>query len=473
MNSFLYQNLIRMELSGIYGHSMLQEMDEIIRYYELYEGRRTAEAGDDTSGSPKITRTNWIKKLINDESRHMCARPPELRIMPRNAKADREKADRLTEWLEDTLDRNGWSEQLLKGARDAFVGKRVALKLSYERGFGIRLRFAPSLEFIYDPDDRNPRRVNKAIFFYCTTPETVTDKAKQRYWKQRYVMREGRCILDEGEFDGYGRPVNIIYENYDTGLDFIPAFVIVNGGLSGDLLGESDVQELTGNQAAYDQTKSDDLDALKYQMFGQKVFIDASPESMQSIVIEPNAMIDLQSEPGSPHQAKAQVLETTFAYGEHMTQTLGLLKDDMHEILSIPRITPELLSGLGTSGKAMRALYWTLNCRCEERWSSGWDAALEWMVESMLRLARASGEKLPELDYVLNIEHLYPIMDDDEDERALDLQEVNAQVRSRRAHIEKWQPDADPDDELRQIMREKKLLEDAYESSLLKELRGV
>lgn len=467
MNSTFYENLIRMELTGIFGQALLQEFNEIIGYYNHYDGKCRSFG----STKDSTVHTNWIKKLVNDESRHMCARPPELRLMPRKA-SEQEKADHLTEWLEDVLDKNAWSEQLLRGVRDAFIGKRVALKLSWEKGEGVRLRFAPSLEFVHDPDERDPRKVAKIVFFYCTTPETITDKSKQRYWKQRYAMRDGRCILDEGIFDGYGNALEITYEDHDTGLNFIPVFVIVNGGLSGDLLGESDVAELIGSQAAYDRTKADDIDALKYQMFGQKVFIDASPESIESVRIEPNAMVDIQSEPGSPHQAKAQVLETTFAYGDHMMQTLDRLKDDMHELLSVPRITPEALTGLGTSGKAMRALYWSLNCRCEERWASGWDAALVWMVDTALKLARHGGEDLPDIDYTLNIEHLYPIIDDEEDERDQDLNEVNMQARSRRSYIEKWQPDADPDGELAQILKEKRLLEDAFGMGLRKELRN-
>ena len=83
------------------------------------------------------------------------------------------------------------------------------------------------------------------------------------------------------------------------------------------------------------------------------------------------------------------------------------------------------------------------------------------------------GEKLPEIAYTLNIEHLYPVMDDDEEERALDLNEVSAQARSRRSYIEKWQTDADPDSELRQITQEQRLLEDTFESSAAAALRGL
>lgn len=456
-----YQELIRMEIGGIYGAAVVREMGEIIRCYELYEGKHPAVHAGDTA-KRSCVHSNYIKKLINDESRYMCARAPEIKIKPLHEK-DKQKAEALTDWLNGVLERNDWGEALLKGVRDALIGKRVALKLSYETGVGVRLRFAPSLEFVYEPNEINLRRVDKAVFFYSTTPDTETDRSKQRIWKQRYAMEDGRCMLDEGVFDGYGRRVEITHDGDDTGLDFVPAFVIVNGGLSGDLLGESDVLELAGNQKAYDDTKSDDIDALKYQMFGQKVFIDASPESIEHVKIAPNAMIDLQSEPGSNQQAKAQVLEAGFAYGDHLAQTLDRLKDDMHEIVSVPRLTVDLLSGLGTSGKALRMLYWSLNCRCEEKWAGGWDSAIRWMVEKAIRMARIYGEDLPEFEYTLTIDHLYPVIDDDEEERERDLNEVYAQARSRRSYIAKWQPEDDPDGEIQQIQREKRLLEDAFD----------
>lgn len=464
MSIISYQDLVKAEIGGVLGAAVLQEMDEIIRCYELYEGKHPAVHEGD-SAKRSCVHTNYIKKLIDDESRYMCARAPGITI---KALDDRDKAgaEALTQWLKAMLDRNDWGEALLKGVRDALIGKRVALKLSYEMGVGVRLRFAPSLEFVYEPDEVNLRRVNKAVFFYSTTPETEIDRSRQRIWKQRYRMEDGRCMLTEGLYDGYGRVIELTHDEEDTGLDFIPAFVIINGGLSGDLLGESDVETLQGNQKAYDDTKSDDVDALKYQMFGQKVFTDASPESMENVRIAPNAMIDLQTEPGSSHQAKAEVLETHFSYGDHMVQTLDRLKGDMHELVSVPRLTPELLSGLGTSGKALRMLYWALNCRCEEKWAGGWDSAIRWMVDSAIRMACIYGEELPDIQYTLAIDHLYPVIDDDEEERERDLSEVHAQARSRRSYISKWQPDDDPDGELEQILREKRLLEDALEGVL-------
>ena len=130
-------------------------------------------------------------------------------------------------------------------------------------------------------------------------------------------------------------------------------------------------------------------------------------------------------------------------------------------LLAICLMLP-LLTGLGASGKAMRALYWSLTSRCEERWATGWDTMLIWMAEAMLKIARLHGEKLPQIEYTLKIEHLYPIIDDEEDERAQDLTEVAQQARSRQSYIAKWQPDVKADAELAQIRKEKAMLEDSF-----------
>ena len=114
------------------------------------------------------------------------------------------------------------------------------------------------------------------------------------------------------------------------------------------------------------------------------------------------------------------------------------------------------------SGKAMKALYWNLICRCEEKWSE-WDDALKWMAERLMEMGRVYGQgELPEFEHAVQIEHLYPIADDEEDERINDMAEVQAQVRSRRGYITKWQPEGDADGEIKQIAVEQAYLSDGF-----------
>ena len=70
----------------------------------------------------------------------------------------------------------------------------------------------------------------------------------------------------------------------------------------------------------------------------------------------------------------------------------------------------------------MKALYWELTTRCEEKWNE-WDAALRWMVQALVKMAGAYGtDSLPALDFTVSIDHRYPIADDEDAERTLDLQ---------------------------------------------------
>ena len=60
----------------------------------------------------------------------------------------------------------------------------------------------------------------------------------------------------------------------------------------------------------------------------------------------------------------------------------------MFDLLSVPNISLEQLKGLMQSGKSMKALYWELITRCEEKWAS-WEPALEWLAMTVLRMMAA------------------------------------------------------------------------------------
>lgn len=437
---------IERELGGLYGTQVLREMNEVLDLYAWYEGAPGAgPKGADLSA-------NFIKKLIKDEARFMAGRPPELRVQSDDAQA----AAALEKWLRGVLERNRWQRRLIQGVRDCLIGRRVALKLGGAPGKTPTLHFLPSTEFVYQTDPEDCERLEKIIFFYQTQPDTL-DHGAQRMWRQRYWMENGRCLMDEGLYDGRGRLVEERCRNHDTGLDFIPAYVIVNDGLSGDLAGESDVAALIESQRAYDRLKSDDLDALRYNMFPQKVFVDASQQSIDKVVIAPNAMIDLVTDPAAApgKQAAASVLEGSFPYDARLENALSRIKNDMYELVSVPNVSPDQLKGWSASGQSMRALYWSMICRCEEKWAC-WDDALRWMVRGLAAIARAY--RLPDapeaFDYTVHIEHLYPITGDEEDERSRDLEEVRAGARSRLSYIQKWQPGTDAQAEMDQLRRE-------------------
>lgn len=465
---------IRRELSGLLGEQVTRDLADSIRLYAVYDGDGQRWQPDETGldYKPTVKTTNIVKKLIKEEARFMMGVEPEIKISPVNgdSEKDRKSCAQIEDWLSDFLRRNKWGDKLIKAARDCFIGKRVALKLTGAPGKPLGIQFRPSLEFAYDTDPEDVDRLAKVVFFYHTNESM--DRDKQRIWRQKYEMRDGRCVLTEGVYDGNGRLVEESHAGEDTGLDFIPVYVIINDGLTGDMTGESDVRELLDNQDSYNRLRSDDMDALRFNMFPMRIFRDASQETMDAVKIAPGAVVDAQTDPASGSQVDCKILETQFGYDARIEHTLDRTKGDMYEALSVPNVSPDQLKNFVTSGKTMKALYWGLTCRCEEKWNT-WDAALIFMVDALLRMAKAYGAAdLPEVKYTVSIDHRYPIPDDEETERQSDMQEVAQQVRSRKSYIDKWQPEASSGAELEQIVREERMMGDEYQARLDTELES-
>ncbi|MFQ8632137.1 MAG: phage portal protein [Intestinibacter bartlettii] len=465
-----YQEFVTAELTGLYGSAVLQEMNDILRLYDIYEGRENfidkTEEKDYTQTEKK---TNLIKKLIKEESRFLFGKTPELYVQPKNdTDADKDKAEEINLYLNKILKDNLFSEKLVKGARDCFIGKRAAIKLYANQDTKeIRIMFLPSLEFIYESDEENPNELKKIIFFYQTNKEV--EKDKQRIWKQKYEMIDGRCILNEGIYNGNGILIEPINVDVDLQLSGIPCYVIVNDGLSGDPFGESDVKELLDNQIQYNRLSSEDVDTLRKGMDRIIYGVDIDPEASEKFKLKPGAFWDVPTDPTAEgKQAKLDTIPTDFGYGDKIENSLKRIKSDMYEMLNIPMLSNDELKGMMTSGKTMKALYWQLITRCEEKMMA-WRPALEWLIRAILEITEVYQiEKLPQLDYTVTVENNYPLQEDEDEEKTLDLQQVNAQAMSRKTFIKKWQGVTDDvaDAEIKQIALEREMLEESYVSGM-------
>jgi len=466
-----YTQIILSELEGLYGNQVLRDMRDIIALYDFYEGKgQDWSTPVDLDYKPTKIKTNKTKKLIKEEARFMFSRTPEITIKASD-KNDEDKARKLQGIVDKVLTKSKFPDKLLKAARDCFIGKRVALKLNADKKKGVKVLFRPSLEFIYETDPEDIDNLQKIIFFYGQNDSE--NKSDQRIWKQVYWLEDGKCYLTEGIYDGYGNLVESIKENEYIGIDYIPATVIVNDGLTGDINGESDIEELWDNQNIYNKLKSDDIDALKFNMFPERVAINASENSLKNLKIAPGALVDLQTDPTSENQADYKTVESKFSYDSRFENTMNRINNDMYDLLNVPNISLEQLKGLMQSGKSMKALYWQLITRCNEKWTV-WGPALKWMIEKIIHLYKTFIDKSIDVDfdYSINIDLLYALPEDDETERLNDLAEVNAQVRSRKSYIEKWSIVEDAEQELQQIVKEQALLQDAFMGGVNKELNG-
>lgn len=452
--SYPIQKTVMSEINGIFAQNVLADLAEILRLYSYYDGSgQLWHAGDNLDYTPTRMVTNFIKKIIKKEARFMFSRTPEIRI---ESPANPEAAAQIQKYILKVLEGNEFAKKLTMAGRDCFIGRRVALKLWCGTD-GVEIMFRPSFEFIYDTEFDESDSMKKIVFFYGLNDEK--DKKDQRFWKQKFELCGGRCYITEAIYDGNGNIKETIHDFDDTGLDFIPAYIVVNDPLTGDLKGESDVAELISNQDRYNHLKSDDADTLMFHMFPVTVAKNASGDCLDNMRIAPNAIIDLQTDQAADGDADIEKLESGFSYSEAYENSINRVKSDMYDLMDVPYITTEQLSGVIQSGKAMKALYWELICKCEERWRS-WDSALKWLVNAIIKINSIYGyTKLPEADFTVKIEHLYPIMEDEEAERQLDLTEVNAGVRSRKNYIEKWNVSADGEVEINTIVKEKEALE--------------
>ena len=457
-------NIIMTELGGLYGNEVIKEMNEIIKLYDIYEGPGQDWIVDEKDYTPTKKKTNYIKKLIKEEARFLFGKTPIFTVQVEDDKYQ-EQVEEINEYINKLLKDNLFEDKLVKGARDCFIGKRIAIKLHADTiTKTIRVMFVPSLEFVYEPFEDRVDELKKIIFFHQMNQEQ--DKSKQVIWKQKYEMVDGKCILNEGFYNGNGDLLETLAVNVDLKLSGIPAYVILNDGLSGDLQGESDVEEILENGIEYNKLTSEDLDALKKGMNRIIYGTDVDPEASKHFKLKPGAYWDVSTDIASDgKQAQIGTIDTDFNYDTRMENTLNRIKADMHEVLNIPMINNSDLQGMMTSGKSMKALYWQLITRCEEKMMS-WRPALEWMVRAILEMNEVYAiNTLPKLEnFDVVVENQYPLQENEDEEMTLDLQKVNAQTMSRKTFIKKWANVTDDiaDEELKQIQLEKQMLEDSY-----------
>ena len=458
------QNIIMTELGGLYGNEVIKEMNEIIKLYDIYEGTGQNWIVDEKDYTPTKKKTNYIKKLIKEEARFLFGKTPIFTVQVEDDKYQ-EQVEEINEYINKLLKDNLFEDKLVKGARDCFIGKRIAIKLHADTiTKTIRVMFVPSLEFVYEPFEDRVDELKKIIFFHQMNQEQ--DKSKQIIWKQKYEMVDGKCILNEGFYNGNGDLIETLAVNVDLKLSGIPAYVILNDGLSGDLQGESDVEEILENGIEYNKLTSEDLDALKKGMNRIIYGTDVDPAASKHFKLKPGAYWDVSTDIASDgKQAQIGTIDTDFNYDARMENTLNRIKADMHEVLNIPMINNSDLQGMMTSGKSMKALYWQLITRCEEKMMS-WRPALEWMIKAILEMNEVYNiTALPKLEnFDVVVENQYPLQENEDEEMVLDLQKVNAQTMSRKSFIKKWTNVADDiaEEELKQIQLEKQMLEDSY-----------
>lgn len=491
-NQFLFEQmqgynltraLINQELTGVFNTQTLRDMRDILKMYNIYfQGSGfTTDKNNGQDYIPADWHAKKIKMLIDKEARFLFSEPPDITLMDTTSEtSDNDRIQPNQTLLSKVLKENRFSSKLVRAAKDCLIGKRIALVMNFDTELNkISVNFVPSLEFVYETDPADVDKITKFIQFYSVVVNE--EQSQQRIYKKKWYLENDVCRVVEEIYDGNANLIETIMEDTATMFDYIPVAIIINDGLSGDPFGSSDVEALEDTESYYSKLTNKDIDSLRKGTDQITFAIDADPRTTKNLSRAPGAFWDLATDPAKEGgQANVGSLDNPMSYSTALDSTLQRLNSDMYAQLDVPNTSNDALQGIITSGKTMQAIYWGLMVRCNEKMLD-WSPAFEFMAETILdgcrlypEICRAYIDEDIVLDgYKIEVTNSYPILQDETEEKASDLSEIAAQVRSRKSYMKKWMnmTDADADQELAQIQKEKQMFEqDSYTAQLMKSL---
>ena len=457
----------------------IDEINQICKFYKIYKkGKDFTVEGTNGDYVPAKLKYKMAASLINKEARFLFAEQPDIKVEPKGdvGKVTPETKTALTvmnDLLETVLSKNKFEDILIKAARDCFIGKRVGCLVNFNEEDGITINFLKSTQFIYETKVGNQNVITKFVCFIVA--KDSTSLAEKRIFKKKFTLEsDGFAYIEESMYDGAGSLVENVTKKQPTKLNFIPAFVIINDGLSGEALGESEVELLMDYEMWYSKLSNADKDAERKSMNPTKYVIDMENNSTKSLSTAAGALWDLGSDQNLENQkTEVGILEPHMYYSEALKTSLERIKTAGYEQVDVPNITSETLSGSITSGKALKAIYWPLIVRCKEKMKV-WGPGLKQMADIIIQGAMTYPNCIKQyVDFVLtpvayevSVEQNTPLPEDEIEEKTTNLAEVEASVMSKKTYMKRWYnlTDDEVSDELRQIALERQILDDyAYD----------
>lgn len=468
--------LINAEVDGS-AKDTLDELTQICKYYKVYKkGASFTVEGTNGDYIPAKLKYKMAASLINKEARFLFAVPPDITVEPKGdvGKITQGAKDALTvmnDLVKTVLDANKFEDALIKAAKDCFVGKRVAGLVNFNEDDGVTITFLPSTQFIYETKIGNPNVITKFVcFMVIKNSITLTEK---RIFKKKFVFdaETEKVYLEEAMYDGAGRLLEEVTEYQETLMPMIPAVIFVNDGLTGEDEGESEIELLQDYEEYYSKLSNADIDSERKSMNPTKYTVDMESNSTKNLSTAAGAFWDLGSDQNldSPHP-QVGILEPAMNYSEALKTSLDRIKTTGYEQIDMPNITLETMTGVITSGKALKAVYWPLIVRCQEKMKM-WGPQLRALVNIIIQgamvypncIERYINETISPVDYEINVEQNTPLPEDEVEERNMDLAEVESKTMSRKRYMKKWHrlTDDEVQEELEQIALERQLIEDS------------
>ena len=455
----------------------------ILGYYKIYkEGAEFKPEGSNGDYIPSQTKYKKCARLINKEARFLFSQMPDIIINPKGdvSMATDETKDMITtiqEYVKSVCDENNLGKQLLQSAKDCFIAGRIGAILNFNSDDGVKITFLKATEFVYETKLSNPDELTKFVAFIVV--KDVARSKLKRIFKKKYYLQDKmvdgkkiqKCYVIEELYDGLGNLIETVTPETETEFNRIPAVVITNDGLLGELKGESEIEGLFAHESDYSKLSNTDMDNERKNMNPVKYVVDMQSESTKGLSTAPGSFWDLTSDQNLEN-ASPQVgnLESSMSYSAPLQTTLKRIEMEMHEQLDIPDVTLESMQGIITSGKALKAIYWPLQVRCNEKLVT-WIPKLKYLISLIIDgavlypncITKYTEDSISPVNYEIFIDPNYPLPEDAEEEKQMDLSEISQQTMSRKYFLKKWREltDAEADEEIEQIAREKQMLEES------------
>ena len=457
------------DITSTLRNDFFNELGKIKNYYSIYkEGKDFTTEGSNGDYIPSQLRIKKAAGLIDKEARFMFSTPMDFYVNQDQNETDEQKESNtiLNNFLQKVLKKNFFNKNVLKAAKDCFIGKRVACMLNFNEDSGIAVDFLGPLEFYYEMLGTDV--LTKIIAFFVEVE--ATNNIEKRIRKKTYWMEnDGFCYVEEKLYNGAGVELETLTEARATKFKYIPAVVILNDGLTNDIKGASEIEDYAKYEQYYSKLMNNDFDAERKSMNPIRYTVNASSESTSNLSIGPGAFWDIQSDSNGVDILNASVgqLESSMSYSSALAATLDRVDNEMHGLASVPNIESDKLQGVITSGKTLKALYWPLIVRCDEKMQT-WGAAAEFIAKCIFDGATLypkvvpyyTNEELPIIEVDIQVMNNYALPEDEQDEKNIDLAEVTAQTMSRSSYMKKWIKLTDKEvmSELQQIALEQEML---------------
>lgn len=445
---------------NLYKEELMQIKQSYINYKKGSDFTPEGTGGDYVASD---TRFKIAKTLIDKEARFMFSQPPDINVKPLGTEeAEKKKIEQYQKLINKVLKKSKFAKYLLQGAKDCFIGKRIACLVDFSEEDGILVHFYNSLQFYYETE-YGSERLTKFISF-----ETVNDaklNSEQLYLVNKYTVENGKVFFSCILYSGTGKNMETIIARKETDLEYIPAVIIVNDGTLENKKGVSEMESLSDYESLYSKLANCDVDSERKNMNPVRYTVDMNSDTTENLSSGAGAYWDLKSEQNQNEvHPMIGTLSPSMNHSEPVKTTLERVKAAMHSDVDVPDISQEgVLSGI-TSFKALNALYFPLKTRCNEKLVT-WKPDIEQVVKIIIDLAMLNKDSvmsmyylsgLDEVQYKVVVVENYALLSDEETEKNTDMAEISVNARSRKSYIKKWrkeefESDKQIDEELMQI----------------------